>query len=229
MSTPKIQQRLATTQARVAGAATEAGRPPESVCLVAVSKTVDVAAVREAYEAGQRRFGENRVQELARKVTALPDDCEWHLIGHLQKNKARAAVAAADWIHSVDSQELLERLDRIAGEECRRPCILLQVNITGEEAKSGFAPAELPAAVAFAATCDHLDCQGLMTMAQFDADEGTLRASFAGLRQLRDAMAERFGLPLPELSMGMSGDFEAAIAEGATLVRIGTAIFGRRG
>ncbi|MBT3286202.1 MAG: YggS family pyridoxal phosphate-dependent enzyme [Victivallales bacterium] len=229
MSTPKIQQRLATTQARVAEAAAEVGRPPESVRLVAVSKTVDAAAVREAYEAGQRRFGENRVQELARKVTELPDDCEWHLIGHLQKNKARAAVLAADWIHSVDSQGLLERLDRIAGEAGRRPCILLQVNITAEESKSGFTPEELPAAVAFVVTCDHLDCQGLMTMAAFDADEGILRASFARLRNLRDAMAERFGLPLPELSMGMSGDFEAAIAEGATLVRIGTAIFGRRG
>ncbi len=228
MSNSTIAQRLATVQERIAAAARAAGRDPASVRLVAVSKTVDAEAVREALAAGQVAFGENRVQELANKVAALPEGCEWHLIGHLQNNKARTAVRAASWIHSVDSLELLERLDRIAGEEGCRPRILLQVNVTGEEAKSGLAPEAVPAAVEAARACANLDCQGFMTMAEFDADEAALHACFAGLRQLRDAMAARYGMALPELSMGMSGDFEIAIAEGATLVRVGTAIFGSR-
>jgi pyridoxal phosphate enzyme (YggS family) len=227
MSTPTIAQRLAATNLRIAQAASAAGRDPKTVRLVAVSKTVDADAVREAYAAGQRAFGENRVQELASKMANLSADCEWHMIGHLQKNKARAAVQAA-WIHSVDSVDLLQRIDRIAGEEGCCPNVLLQVNITGEESKSGLSPEEVPAGVELALGCGNLNCRGFMTMAEFGADEAGLRACFAGLRELRDRMANQFGTELPELSMGMSGDFEAAIAEGATLVRIGTAIFGPR-
>ena len=228
MSSATIGQRLAATRARVAEAAASGGRAPDSVRVVAVSKTVEAPAIREAYGSGQRAFGENRVQELARKAGILPGDCEWHLIGHLQGNKARLAVQSADWIHSVDSVDLLCRLDRIAGEEGRRPRVLLQVNVTGEASKSGLALPEVPLAVESAVGCAHLDCRGLMTMAEFAAEETALRAAFAALRDLRDRMAERFGVALPELSMGMSGDFEAAIAEGATMVRIGTAIFGAR-
>jgi pyridoxal phosphate enzyme (YggS family) len=227
MSTPTIAQRLAATNLRIAQVAGAASRDPQAVRLVAVSKTVDADAIREAYAAGQRAFGENRVQELADKAAVLPADCEWHMIGHLQKNKVRAAVQAA-WIHSVDSLDLLQRIDRIAGEEGRRPNVLLQVNITGEESKSGLSPDGAVGAVELALGCANLTCKGLMTMAEFGADESGLRACFAGLRELRDRLASRFGAALPDLSMGMSGDFEAAIAEGATLVRIGTAIFGPR-
>lgn len=228
MSNPCIEQSLAIVRERIAAAALGAGRSPESVRLIAVSKTVDAAAVGAALAAGQRAFGENRVQELAAKATALPEDCEWHLIGHLQKNKVRAAVQFAAWIHSVDSLDLLERLDRISGEEGRRPKVLLQVNMTGEATKSGFSPEQAALAVEAVRACGNLACRGLMTMAEFDADEVALRACFGGLRRLRDEFAARHGLALPELSMGMSGDFETAIAEGATLVRVGTAIFGSR-
>ncbi len=228
MSNPSIEQRLAGVRERIAAAARAAGRLPETVRLVAVSKTVDAAAVGEALAAGQRAFGENRVQELAAKAAALPGDCEWHLIGHLQQNKARAAVQDAAWIHSVDSLDLLERLDRIAGEEGRRPRVLLQVNMTGEATKSGLVPEAVPAVVAAARACANLSCRGFMTMAEFEADEAALRACFGGLRRLRDEVAERCGMDLPELSMGMSGDYEIAIAEGATMVRVGTAIFGPR-
>ena len=228
MSNPTIAQRLAAVHERIAAAAIAARRKPASVRLVAVSKTVDAAAVGEALAAGQLAFAENRVQELTAKAALLPAECEWHLIGHLQHNKARAAVRTATWIHSVDSIELLERLDRIAAEEERRPKVLLQVNLTGEKSKSGFTPMEVLAATAVVRACTHLDCQGFMTMAGLDADEAALRACFSGLRKLRDGVAPRYGLPLRELSMGMSGDYEVAIAEGATMVRIGTAVFGPR-
>lgn len=228
MSNPSIEQRLASVRERIAEAARAAGRLPETVRLIAVSKTVDAAAVGEAHAAGQRAFGENRVQDLAGKAAALPGDCEWHLIGHLQQNKARAAVQAAAWIHAVDSLDLLARLDRIAGEEGLRPKVLLQVNLTGEATKSGLAPEAVAAVVEAARACANLSCRGFMTMAEFAADEAALRACFGGLRRLRDDLAARCGMALPELSMGMSGDYEIAIAEGATMVRVGTAIFGPR-
>ncbi len=175
-------------------------------------------------------FGENRVQELAEKVPALPAEIEWHLIGHLQSNKAAKAAELADWIHSVDSEKLLLKLQAGAAAIQKQRNILLEYNWTNEEAKSGIRnEAEL-----FALTetvlkkCPNLKLKGLMTMAEADADEKRLRETFANIRAVRDKLSRHFGIALPELSMGMSGDYRPAIMEGATIVRIGTAIFGRR-
>ncbi len=213
---------------RMATAASAAGRAPDSVRLVAVTKTFPVDAVQEAYAAGHRAFGENRVQELIAKRPLLSADCEWHLIGHLQGNKARHAVQNAAWIHAADSAELITRLDRIAAEEARRPVILLEVNLSGEESKFGTTADAVRALAEAALRSPHLDWRGLMTMAPYEAPAAELHRIFGGLRELRDRLAAEFATPLPELSMGMSGDFEIAIAEGATLVRVGTAIFGGR-
>lgn len=213
---------------RIAAAAAKAGRDSATVRLLAVSKTVPVAQIAEAHAAGQRLFGENRVQELRAKAPLLPADCEWHLIGHLQENKVRHAVQCAAWIHALDTADLLRRVDRVAGEEGRRPVVLLEVNLSGEQTKFGVAPNGVRAVLEAALRSPHLECRGFMTMAPYAAPEVELRHIFGGLRELRDRLAAEFGVALPELSMGMSGDFETAIAEGATLVRIGTAIFGAR-
>jgi hypothetical protein len=224
-----VAENLQRVRERIAAAAARSGRCAADVRLVAVTKTVASEAVREAYAAGQRLFGENRVQELAVKAPALPSDCQWHLIGHLQGNKARLAVRHAAWLHALDSVDLAERVDRIALEEGKRPEVLLEVNLSGETSKFGIAAAAAPALAEAALRSPHLALRGLMTLAPYGAPEAELRRLFAGLRELRDRLAAALGVPLPELSMGMSGDFEAAIAEGATLVRIGTAIFGERG
>jgi pyridoxal phosphate enzyme (YggS family) len=224
----EIPNRLEQVRRRIAESAVRAGRAPESVRLIAVSKHHPAEAVRAAYAAGQRLFGENRPQELRDKRPLLPADCEWHLIGHLQGNKARLAVQAAAWIHSVNSAELLQRLNRIAGEEAKCPVVLLEVNVSGEASKSGASPDAARGLLEEALRSPHLDCRGLMTMAPYDAPEAELRRVFGGLRELRDRLAAEFGTPLPELSMGMSDDFGIAIEEGATLVRVGTAIFGGR-
>jgi pyridoxal phosphate enzyme (YggS family) len=224
-----IAENLARIRERMAAAAARAGRDPTSVRLVAVSKTYPAEAVRAAYDAGHNLFGENRVQELLEKAPALPATLEWHLIGHLQGNKAAKAVTHAACIQAVDSAALLHRLDRLAGEASKRLPVLLEINISGEDTKFGLRDDDAIRACAEAAlSCANLAWQGLMTMAPFDAPEAELRRTFAGLRELRDRLARDLATPLPELSMGMSGDFEAAIAEGATLVRIGTAIFGTR-
>ncbi len=240
-----IPDNLEQIRRRIAGAAVRAGRAPESVRLVAVSKNHPAEAVAAAYAAGQRVFGENRPQELRDKRLQLPVDCEWHMIGHLQSNKARLAVQTAAWIHSVNAVDLLQRLDRVAGEEAggpqpeagnaqhatrntKRPVILLEINIAGEASKSGARPDAARELLEAALRSPHLDCRGLMTMAPYDAPEAELRRVFGGLRELRDRLAAEFGAPLPELSMGMSDDFEIAVEEGSTLVRVGTAIFGER-
>ena len=228
MSTEHIAQNIETVLARLSDAATVGGRNPEDIQLIAVSKTVSAVAVQAAFDAGHRDFGENRVQELQAKRSALPRACCWHMIGHLQKNKVRPAVQCADWIHSVDSRKLLQRIDRIAGEDGRHPRILLEVNVTGEASKFGLAPDETEPLLLHAHECSHLDCAGLMTMAPFAAEEAELHRIFARLRELRNTLSDRTGVALPELSMGMSADFEVAIEEGATMVRIGTAIFGAR-
>jgi len=228
MPTEDIVENLAAMRRQIREAAEAAGRDPTTVRLVAVSKTVDSAQVLKAYAAGQRDFAENLVPELMRKAQGLPLDCTWHLIGHLQRNKARQAVQGAAWIHSVDSVGLLERLERLADEEHRRPTVLLQVNLSGEATKSGVTSEGAAALLRGALQCPHLSCRGLMTMAPYGASEAELRTVFGGLRRLRDRLQEESGTALPELSMGMSGDFRVAISEGATLVRIGTAIFGAR-
>jgi PLP dependent protein len=229
-----IRSRHAALVARLSAAAERAGRNPDEVRVVAVTKGFGVAVVRTARQAGLARFGENRVQEAIPKVEAAPD-AEWHLVGRLQSNKARQAARAFAAIHSVDSLELLGRLDRIAAEESLAPALLLQVNVTGEETKGGFALArfedelrrngELRQAVMGMAAAR---VTGLMTIGPTGADSSEARAAFAALRHLRDGLEQQVGHRLPELSMGMTADAEAAVAEGATLVRVGTAIFGPR-
>jgi len=184
--------------------------------------------VQSAYDAGQRLFGENKVQDLAFKNAALAKDIEWHMIGHLQSNKAKLVVENADYIHAVDSVKLLQRIDRLAGELGRFPKVLLEINVSGEESKFG-ADSDLVKELAQATTqCKNITIAGLMTMAPFGVLENELRFVFSSLRKFRDSLQTEFGLDLPELSMGMSGDFEIAIEEGATMVRVGTSIFGRR-
>jgi hypothetical protein len=229
-----IRSRHDAVLTRLRAAAEAAGRHPEAVRVVAVTKGFGMAVVREASAAGLRRFGENRVQEAIPKMTAAPD-AEWHLIGRLQANKARPAVRAFAAIHSVDSLELLARLDRIATEEEQAPQVLLQVNVTGEASKAGFTldwfahavgrPGPLSSAIA---ALEVVRLAGLMTIGPAGASPDASRRAFATLRRLRDELEQLSGAALPELSMGMTGDAEAAVAEGATLVRIGTAIFGPR-
>ncbi len=223
-----IQENLEKIRERIAAAAEKAGRAPQSVKLIAVSKTFPPEAVQSAYDAGQRLFGENKVQDLALKNAALAKDIEWHMIGHLQSNKAKLVVENADYIHAVDSVKLLQRIDRLAGELGRSPKVLLEINVSGEESKFG-ADTELVKQLAQAAIlCKNITVAGLMTMAPFGVPESELRFVFSSLRRLRENLEAEFDLDLPELSMGMSGDFEIAIEEGATMVRIGTAIFGKR-
>lgn len=224
----QIAENLAAVRARIVSAAQSSGRDAGSVRLLAVSKTFPATAIAEAYAAGQRSFGENRIQEIEAKAPALPSGIEWHLIGHLQANKVRSAVKWTTWIHSVDSLDLLNRIDRIAGEEGRRPNVLLEVNISGEKSKFGFSPKDAGDIAPLAAAMPNLRMAGLMTMAPMEASPEVLHQVFGGLRQLRDRIAGEYRIDLPVLSMGMSGDFEIAIAEGATIVRIGTAIFGHR-
>ncbi len=224
-----VADNLLEVRDSLAEAALAAGRDPASVRLLAVSKTFPASDVLEAYAAGQRLFGENRVQELEVKAPALPKDIEWHLIGHLQSNKAAKAVALASWIHSIDSERLLERAGRIAAESGARPGVLLEVNVSGEESK--FGARDLDAALRLAekaAGTASLRFAGLMAMAPLDADEALRRRVFSGLRELRDRMERELSIKLPELSMGMSLDFKEAVMEGSTIVRIGTAIFGGR-
>ncbi len=223
-----IAENLATVKAQIAESARASGREPGTVRLVAVTKTRPVADIQAAYAAGQRCFGENRVQELRQKRPELPGDSEWHLIGHLQSNKAKPAILNSELIHSVDSARLLNRLEQIAGELGQVQAILLQANISGEASKHGSELDELEALLARALGCGHLECRGFMTMAPFDAGPDDLKRIFSALREFRDSAQAKFGRPLPELSMGMTAGFREAIACGATYVRIGSAIFGVR-
>ena len=223
---------LAQVRSRIEKACAAAGRNVDGVTLLAVSKTQPAAAVRQAAEAGQRAFGENYVQEALDKIAALADlrgQLEWHLIGPLQSNKTRPVAEAFDWVHSVDRLKIAQRLaeQRPAGLPPLQVC--LQVNISGEGSKNGLAPAEVPAlarAVA-ALPADRLRLRGLMAIPEPAADDAARRAPHRALRELLAALNDG-GLALDTLSMGMSADLEAAIAEGATLVRVGTAIFGSR-
>ena len=224
-----IARNLSEVREAVADEARKASRAADSVRLLAVSKTFPAEDVKEAYDAGQRMFGENRVQELEAKAPLLPADIEWHLIGHLQSNKAAKAVEHASWIHSVDSGKLLERIAKAAEQHGKIMNVLLEVNISGEASKFGLRDyGEIREIASRALKMQHLRLRGLMTMAEFDASEARLHETFAGLRAMRDRLECELAVQLPELSMGMSSDYPAAIAEGATIVRIGTAIFGRR-
>jgi len=197
--------------------------------LLAVSKTFSAEEIKKAYECNQFWFGENKVQELEEKYTKLPSSIEWHVIGHLQSNKAVKAIRIANWIHSVDSEKLIKKLDSIAGENGKRTNILLEINLSGEETKSGLrGEIQYLHAVDCMMNAKNLNFQGLMTMAQENAGEKVIRGTFANLRQIRDKIEADYKISLPELSMGMSQDFEYAIMEGSTIVRVGSAIFGKR-
>lgn len=222
-----LSERLALVQRRVARAAEVAGRDPGDVTIVGVTKTVDREAVDEAYRLGMRVFGENRVQDARVKfATQLPDDAELHMIGSLQSNKAKVAAELFDVIQSVDRASLVEALARQADSSGRSIDILLEISVAGEEQKAGCPLSEVPALLDLTQAKAGLRPIGLMTMAPLVDDPDAVRPVFRNLRQLGDSLRERSGLELPILSMGMSNDFEVAIAEGATHVRIGRAIFG---
>ena len=226
-----IADRLAEVRGRIAAAALSAGRDPSSVRLIAVSKTFPIEAVREAFAAGQRDFGENKVQEALQKIDGSADlSIRWHLLGHLQTNKARKAAPAFAMIQSVDSLELLNKLDRAAEESGHSPELLVQVDLAGEATKYGASPAEVPRLFEAAAACRAARIVGLMTLPPPPDTPEEARPWFRRMRDLRQEWLAS-GVPdsmLRELSMGMSGDFEVAIQEGATMVRVGTAIFGSR-
>ncbi len=208
-----------------------AGRDPSEVELVAVTKTVDAERIKEAIELGIRMIGENRVQEAREKIEKLrpdiPETVQWHMIGHLQKNKVRLAVTLFDMIQSVDSIELARKINRVAAEFSKVQRVLVQVKLSEEETKFGVSEDSLEALLGEIVQLENLNLEGLMTIPPFFEDPERARPYFRRLRQLRDEMNSR-GFRLKHLSMGMSGDFEVAIEEGATLVRVGTAIFGRR-
>ncbi|HET9299365.1 MAG TPA: YggS family pyridoxal phosphate-dependent enzyme [Candidatus Polarisedimenticolaceae bacterium] len=218
----------ASILARMEAACRRAGRDADAVMLVAVSKTVPAGRVREILDAGQTVFGENRVQEALGKMGEVGPPARWHLVGHLQRNKARHAVGAFDLIHSVDDLDLAREIDRRAeGRGIVQP-VLVEVNVAGEESKEGIAPAGLDALLEGMALLRSLDLQGLMTIPPPAGDPGASRPWFRELARLRDDASRRLGRSLPQLSMGMSDDFEVAIEEGATLVRVGRALFGER-
>lgn len=230
---PDFFDRIAAVQARIAAAAVRVGRDPQDITLVAVSKTHTAEEVAAAYAAGLRVFGENRVEEAGPKVAAVAEllgpaaAISWHMIGHLQTRKAEDVLPWASMVHSVDSIKLAARLGRFAAAAGRVAPILLEVNVSGEASKYGFLPAELPGQVEAIAALPGLRVDGLMTMAPIAADPEATRPVFAGLRRLRDDLLRTFpAITWRHLSMGMTDDFEVAIEEGATMVRIGRAIFG---
>jgi len=224
----QIEKNLEAILARIRSASSLHGRDPESVTLVAVSKTHPAESVRQAWDAGQQVFGESRVQEALTKIPLLPSQLAWHFIGHLQTNKIRKALPFFSLFHGVDSLETATQMDRIAAESGAFPRVLLEINVSGETTKFGFQPDFLRSRLETLLALPRLQVVGLMTMAPISREPGSARPFFARLRELRDELERLGGVPLPELSMGMSGDFEEGIAEGATLVRVGSAIFGER-
>ena len=223
-----LADRLAQVKQNIAQAAGRSGRRGDQIELVAVSKTHPPDAVREVLDAGQFLFGESRVQEAKAKIPLLPSRAHWHFIGHLQKNKLRAALPMFELFHSVDSLELAQQFDRIADEEGQRPAVLLEVNVAGEASKFGFSPEGIVVRMEEVLALGRLEIAGLMGMAPFHPEPEHARPFFAQLRRLRDRLETEFGVGLPHLSMGMSGDYLVAIEEGATIVRVGSAIFGSR-
>jgi pyridoxal phosphate enzyme (YggS family) len=231
---PSIAKNIASIRTRIAAAARRARRNPDEITLMAVTKTVEPARIREAWKAGIRLFGENRVQEFAGKRADLIDleDAEWRLIGHLQTNKAAQAVELFSGIDSVDSLRLAEKLNAAAQKLNKRLGVLLEINIGGEESKNGIAPEspDLEALLRATPRLEHLRIRGLMAIPPFSEDPESSRPYFRRLRELRDQIAARRlpAIEMAELSIGMSHDFEVAIEQGSTCVRLGTAIFGER-
>jgi PLP dependent protein len=223
-----IAENLERVREQIAQAAAKSGRSANPIELVAITKTHPAEKVREAIEAGQTLFGESRVQEARAKIPELPSAIRWHFVGHLQKNKIRHALPLFEMIHSVDSLALAQDMNRIAEEEGLHPRVLLEVNVAGEGSKFGFAPDKLRAQMEQLLMLPRLSIEGLMTIPPIAEEAKASRKYFVELRQLRDALEKEFNLKLSQLSMGMTQDYAVAIEEGATLVRVGTAIFGER-
>jgi PLP dependent protein len=225
---PSIAENITVVRARIAAAAGRAGRDPESVLLVCVSKTHPPEMVREAVAAGITTFGESRVQEAKAKMPQLPGHLHWHLIGHLQTNKARDAAELFEVVESADSLRLASELNNAAERVGKTLPILLECNVSGEVTKFGFKADELMALLPQINALARLEVRGLMTMAPFFKDPRQARPVFRALAELRERLQQQHGIPLPSLSMGMTNDFEIAVEEGATMVRVGTAIFAER-
>lgn len=222
-----ITENLNQIRSLIETACSRVDRSAESVQLVAVTKYADLDWVRELIEIGETQLGESRPQQMCQRVAELPENVQWHMIGHLQRNKADMVVSTAELIHSVDSIRLLKKIDSSSKSAQKRQRVLLEVNVSGEESKDGFSPDELRSHWPEILNLQHVDIQGLMTMAPHSDDAESARPFFKQLRKLRDelALTSDNQLALPQLSMGMSGDFEVAIEEGATLIRIGSRIF----
>ena len=223
-----LSDRLALVYEKIAAAAQRSGRDASAVELVVISKTHPVEKISEAMEAGATLFGESRLQEAMVKIPLLPARAHWHFIGHLQKNKVRKLLPLFELFHSVDSLELAQDMDRIAAELGLFPRVLLEVNMAGESTKHGFAPNDVEPLLEKLLRLPRLQVEGFMTMAPLTEDPETTRPFFSQMRLLRDRLAVQTGVPLSTLSMGMSSDYEVAVEEGATLVRVGSAIFGKR-
>src|SRR6266704_820286 len=223
-----IAENLACVRERIAQAAAKAGRAVDEIELVAITKTHDAEKVREAIEAGQTLFGESRVQEARAKIPELPSNLHWHFVGHLQKNKIRHALPLFEMIHSVDSLALAQDINRIAEEDGMHPRVLLEVNVAGEGSKFGFSPDKLSDQMEELLAIPRLSILGLMTIPPLAEEAEASRKYFVQLRELRGRLQSEFRVDLAQLSMGMTQDFPIAVAEGATLVRVGSAIFGER-
>ena len=223
-----ILDNLERVREQIAEAAAKAGRDVKDVELVAISKTHPAQKVREAVEAGQTLFGESRVQEARAKIPELSSNIRWHFVGHLQKNKVRQALPLFEMIHSVDSLTLAQDVNRIAEEEGLYPRVLLEVNVAGEGSKFGFGPDDLREQMEALLLLPRLSIEGLMCIPPLAVESEDSRKSFVQVRELRDSLEKEFSMKLPQLSMGMTQDFPIGIEEGATLIRVGTAIFGER-
>ncbi len=223
-----IEANLNRVRNEIAQAAQVSGRNITDIELVAVTKTHSAEIVREAISAGQTLFGESKVQEARVKIPLLPSNLRWHFIGHLQKNKIRHALPLFEMIHSIDSLDLAQAIDRVAQEDGLHPRILLEVNVAGEGSKFGFKSATLRAQLESLLMLPRLSIEGLMCIPPLAEEAETSRMYFVELRELRDALEKEFEVKLPQLSMGMTNDYRVAVEEGATLVRVGTAIFGER-
>jgi pyridoxal phosphate enzyme (YggS family) len=223
-----IGENLERVRGQIAQAAQKSGRSPDDIDLVAISKTHDAEKVREAIEAGQSLFGESKVQEARAKIPELPSNTRWHFVGHLQKNKIRHALPLFELVHSVDSLALAQEMNRIAEEDGLHPRVLIEVNVAGEGSKFGFQPKKLREEMEALLAFSRLSILGLMCIPPLAEEAEESRRYFVQLRELRDRLQTEFHVDLAQLSMGMTQDYDVAVEEGATLVRVGTAIFGER-
>lgn len=228
MQRQSIGQKLVEIREKLTEAARRSGREPEAVTLIVVSKVHSVQHIQEAVDVGHKVFGESYVQDTLNKAPVLPSDIHWHLIGHLQRNKIRKALALFSLIHSIDSLALAKNIDNVADEQQASPDLLLEVNISGERSKFGFSPRGLEGCIEELLILKHIKIKGLMTVTPYSPTPENSRSFFVQLRALRERLVRQTGIPLDALSMGMSGDYQVAIEEGATFIRVGSAIFGER-